>query len=230
VRLDGKPATEYTDEHPLGRGYIGLQLNSGQIAFRDIKLRPLGLKPIFNGKDLTGWKTDQVQNSVFSVTPEGLLHLNNGKGQLESEGQFADFVLQLEILCNGKELNSGIFFRSIPGDFWMGYESQIHNGFKNGDRTQPKDGGTGGIFRRQNARRIVADDFQWFTKTIVAEGDHMAVWVNGIQVSDWTDTREPHPNPRQGRRREAGTIILQGHDPSTNLMFRNIRAAETAPR
>jgi hypothetical protein len=230
VKLDGTRVLDYMDEHPLGRGYIGLQLNSGRAAFRNIKLRLLGLAPIFNGRDLAGWKTDQAQKSKFAVTPDGALRVTNGKGQLESDGLYADFVLQLEIFCNGRELNSGIFFRSIPGDFWMGYESQIHNGFKNGDRTQPKDGGTGAIFRRQNARRVVADDFQWFSKTIIAEADHMSVWVNGIQVSDWTDDRAAHPNPRQGRRREAGTIIIQGHDPSTDISFRNIRAGEMAGR
>ena len=54
----------------------------------------------------------------------------------------------------------------------------------------------------------------------------MACWVNGIQVSDWTDTRPANDNPRQGLRRAAGTLIIQGHDPTTDLSFRNLRAAE----
>ena len=112
----------------------------------------------------------------------------------------------------------------------MGYESQIHNGMHGGDRNRPNNGGTGGIFRRQEARRVVANDFEWFHKTIVADGPHMAVWVNGIQVSDWTDDREPHQNPRKGKRLEKGTIILQGHDPTTDLSFRNLRIVEMAPR
>jgi hypothetical protein len=58
----------------------------------------------------------------------------------------------------------------------------------------------------------------------------MAVWVNGFQVTDWTDRRSPDPNPRRGRRLEAGTIILQGHDPTTNLRFRNMRVGEMKSR
>ena len=104
-----------------------------------------------------------------------------------------------------------------------GYESQIHNGFKGGDRTDPIDCGTGGIFRRQNARRVMADDQEWFAKTIVADGRHFATWVNGYQVADWTDTRKADPNPRRGLRLEAGTIMIQGHDPTTDLSFRNLR-------
>src|SRR6185295_18699922 len=120
--------------------------------------------------DLTGWTVYPDKLSVFSVTPEGELNVKNGNGQLESQGQFADFVLQLEIISNGRELNSGIFFRSIPGEFWQGYESQIHNGFLGDDRTKPKDCGTGGFYRRQNARKVVSNDREWFHETLVVSG------------------------------------------------------------
>jgi hypothetical protein len=112
----------------------------------------------------------------------------------------------------------------------MGYESQIHNGYRDGDRTQPIDCGTGGIFRRVNARRVVSDDGVWFRKTIIAEGPHVSVWVNGYQVTDWTDERQPNENPRRGLRTTAGSIMLQGHDPTTNLMFRGLVASELPAR
>ncbi len=230
VRLDGKPVLDWKDPQPLGRGYIGLQKNEGAVAFRNIKLRPLGLAPLFNGKDLTGWRTFPGKESRFSVTPAGDLQILSGPGQLETEATFGDFVLQTEIFVDGDALNSGIFFRSIPGDFSNGYESQIHNGFEKGDRSRPSNAGTGAIFRRQTARRVLADDRMWFTKTIICAGPHMAVWVNGFQVTDWTDRRSPDPNPRRGRRLKAGTIILQGHDPTTNLRFRNMRVGEMKSR
>ncbi len=226
VWLDGQQVLDYTDPSPLPRGHIGLQLNRGKVEFRNVKLKPLSLAPIFNGRDLNGWHVFPGKKSEFSVTREGELHVTNGNGQLESEGQYADFVLQCEVFSNGRHLNSGIFFRSIRGEFWQGYESQIHNGFHGTDRANPIDFGTGGFYRRQKARRVVADDFQWFHKTLVVAEDHMATWVNGYQVSDWTDTRAANPNPREGLRREAGTILIQGHDPSTDLRFRNFRVAE----
>ena len=65
--------------------------------------------------------------------------------QLESEKSYGDFVLQLECYSNGKHLNSGIFFRSIPGEYNNGYECQIRNEYKDNDRTQPVDFGTGTI-------------------------------------------------------------------------------------
>jgi hypothetical protein len=226
IKLDGKLVLDYTDPKPLPRGLIGLQLNSGPVAFRNIKLKPLGLKPIFNARDLSGWKNHPESKSVFSVTPKGELNVKNGRGLLESEARFGDFVLQFEAFSNGNELNSGIFFRSIPGEFANGYESQIHNGYKDGDRSKPKDFGTGGIYRRQPARKVVPNDFEWFANTLVVSGNHMAVWVDGYQVTDWTDTRAPNANPRQGLRLEAGTLGIQGHDPTTDLLFRNLKAGE----
>jgi hypothetical protein len=230
VKLDGDPVLDYTDPKPLGRGFIGLQLNEGKVEFRNVKLKPLGMKSLFNGKDLGGWKTYPDMKSVFSVTPEGWLRVVGGSGQLETESQYADFTMQLEAFVNGKGINSGIFFRSIPGDPMNGYESQIHNGYLDGDRAKPQDAGTGAIFRRQNARQVVADDFTWFTKTIHADDKHMAVWVNGYQVTDWSDDRPPDPNPRRGLRLEPGTIIIQGHDPTTDFSFRNLRIAELPER
>jgi hypothetical protein len=191
-------------------------------------LRPRAAKSLFNGRDLTGWNTDRAEASEFSVTPEGELHIVNGRGQIESDASFGDFVLQLDCFVNGDGLNSGVFFRSIPREFTNGYESQIQNAVVDGDPTKPVDCGTGGIYRRVNARRVNARDREWFTKTINASGPNIAVWVNGLQVTDWTDTRAPHPNPRNGLRIEPGTLSLQGHDPTTDLRFRNIRISDYA--
>jgi hypothetical protein len=66
--------------------------------------------------------------------------------------------------------------------------------------------------------------------TFIAGGPHMAAWVNGYQVTNWTDTRPPDPNPRKGMRLEAGTLMIQGHDSTTDLSFRNLRASEMANR
>ena len=137
VTLDGKVVLDWKDPRPLGRGYIGLQHNQGEVAFRNIKLRPLGLEPLFNGKDLTGWQIFPEKDSRFFVNHAGELQVLSGPGQLETTDTFGDFVLQSEVFVDGEALNSGIFFRSIPGDFSNGYESQIHNGFKDGNRDQP---------------------------------------------------------------------------------------------
>ncbi len=230
VRLNGVLALDYTDPNPLRRGFIGLQLNKGAVAFRNIRLKPLGLVALFNGKDLQGWTQPPQAKSKAMVTAAGELSLRDGKGYLESSKQFADFVARIECQTLAPNLNSGLFFRCIPGQEMNGYESQIHNGCKAGDRAQPADCGTGGIFRRVNARLVAADDLAWFTKTLNVAGPSVAVWVNGYQVTQWTDERPQDENPRKGLRLAAGTLQLQGHDPTTDLLFRNLQAAELPPR
>jgi hypothetical protein len=224
--MDGKVVLQYTDPKPIQIGYIALQSREGPVAFRNIRLRPVGLKPLLDGKELKGWSTDRAEKSKFEVTKEGELHLTNGPGQIDSNADFKNFVLQLDCKVNGDGLNSGVFFRTLREGRWTGYESQINNVFKDGDRMKPADFGTGAIYRRQPARRVVPSDREWFTKTIVADGPHIAVWVNGYQVTDWTDTRPADENPRKGYRQGGGAIAIQGHDPTTDFLFRNLRAAE----
>ena len=164
------------------------------------------------------------------MTQKGELEIRGGRGQIESRQQYGDFIFSLLCRTNAEGLNSGVFFRCVPGELMNGYESQIQNQFKNGDRTDPVDCGTGGIFRRVDARRVNADDNQWFAKTIIATGPHFAVWVNGYLVTDWTDQRKPHANPRKGLRLEPGTIIFQGHDPTTDILMKEIKVREISPR
>jgi hypothetical protein len=211
------------------RSAVRIEVPAGsKVAVRNVRLLPLGLQSIFNGKDLTGWKevkTDRTK-SEFTVTDKGELNIKNGPGDLQTEGQWDDFVLQLEIFSNGDHLNSGVFFRCLPGEFWRGYEAQIRNQWKGDDRTKAVDYGTGGIYNRQPARKVVSSDREWFTMTVAAEGTHLAVWVNGYQTADYTDTRPPNRSARDGAKTDKGPISLQGHDPTTDLSFRNIRIAE----
>jgi Domain of Unknown Function (DUF1080) len=223
-----------------------------KLALRNVKLVPRGAKALFNGKDLEGWKEFPGKKSKFTVTKEGWLNIKDGPGDLQTEGRWADFVLQLECISNGNHLNSGVFFRCIPGQYQQGYEAQIRNQFTKEPKQEytleeydPKtheltgkkkikstavDYGTGAIYRRMPARREVAKDREWFTLTVVARGRHLATWVNGIQVVDWTDNRPLKDNARTGCRLEKGAISLQGHDPTTDLSFRNIRIADLSGR
>lgn len=235
VALDDVVLSDYFSEErnygslsddSVRRGRIGLQFREGPIAFRNIRIKARGMKPIFNGKNLDGWNTKLAQASKFAVTDAAELHVTNGSGQLESNDSYGDFLMQFQCKTNGDHLNSGMFFRCIPGERMNGYECQIHNGLKDGDPAKPADGGTGGIYRRVPARKVMSRDHEWFGVTVLADGPHIATWVNGVQVVDWTDTRPKHKNPRNGLRLEPGTFCIQGHDPTTDLLFRDLRILE----
>lgn len=238
IRLNGESVLDVQNAlHPMG--VIGLQYNEGKpIAFRDIKLRPLGLEAMFNGKNFDGWQTvdhpTREEADPKWTVKEEMIHVESGPGELESVEQYGDFVMQLDVRTNpdGPEHhpNSGVFFRKERGVYGLGYESQIRNEFQHGDVALPFDYGTGAIYRRVSARKIVAKDGEFFHKTIVVSGRRMAVWVNGYQVTSWADTRPEGGNGRVQYRAEPGSIALQAHDPTTNLDFKNLRIVELADR
>jgi len=281
----GNPADKgewrsFDHDFDQGRVRMGVTIPSGgKSRLRSIAFLPSGGKPIFDGKTLEGWKEIPGKKSKFTVTPEGWINVKDGNGDLQTVEQWDDFVYQMEIISNGKHLNSGVFYRAIPDEFWSGYESQIRNEWitdlklkdgtkvsgsytdkgdmatvqackkanregtnwipardvktlKKNDiaevvdfRNRPVDIGTGGIYNRQPARKVVPSDNEWFTMTIVAVGNHHSVWVNGYQTADYDDNARPAKSARNGRKDEKGVISLQGHDPTTDLSFRNIRIA-----
>ena len=198
-----------------------------RVEVKEVKLRPLALRPLFNGENLDGWNIIPDRASVFSVI-EGALNIKDGNGQIETVETFRDFIVQMDIISNGEHLNSGVFFRGPVGVFWKGYEAQVRNQWMRDDRERPVDFGTGGIYGVNPARKVVSTDHEWFNMTIVCRGNHMAVWVDGYQVSDFTDTRpvDPGADGKNGYVPDAGTIHLQGHDPATDLSFKNIHIQE----
>lgn len=226
VWLDGSQIVDFTDTSEFTRltGKLGLQMNEGRAAYKNVCIRPLRFRSLLNGKDTEGWHPVPGSKSAF-VVQDGLLNVSGGPGFLETDATFQDFAMKVTARMHGTGLNSGVFFRAMPGTEKApsnGYEMQLHNGKKDGDPAKPADYGTGAIFRRIPARRIIANDSSFFTAVLIAQGDYFASWVNGYQVVSWTDTREDRENPREGRRLAGGHLSLQGHDPRTNLDFQTI--------
>ena len=230
--VDGK---KVLDQQVKQLGTIVLHYRNGdRISFRQLKLKPLGLSPLFNGKDLNGWRevpARQAKDAGEWAVKDGMIHVEHGPGQLETNGQYKDFVLQLDIRANSKDPRkhplSGVFLRGDANGVATGYEAKIHNDFKDNDRSQPLDFGTGGIDRIQPTRKVVSNDNEFFTKTILVRGRHFSVWVNGIQLTDWDD---PNPEGAVVANNQAklgpGNISLQAHDAGSNVDFQNVRIAE----
>ncbi|MFP6581672.1 MAG: family 16 glycoside hydrolase [Candidatus Hydrogenedentota bacterium] len=228
--LDGSDSARKVVIGTNERGHIGIMFHHNgdtKVEISEVKLRPLGLKSIFNGKNLDGWNILPDHASKFSVD-DGGIRIQDGNGQIETAGVYKDFVLQLDIFSNGTHLNSGVFFRGPVGVFWKGYESQVRNHWSKDDRTNPVDYGTGGNYGNQSTRKVVPSDKEWFKKTVVADGNHFSIWINGYQTSDFTDNRpvDRSFNAKEGYVGAAGTIHLQGHDPTTDLTFKNIYIQE----
>jgi len=216
VWVNGQQSVDYNDTTNLANGLIGLQFRESSIKFRNIRIRPITYA-ILPAKDLKDFN-EPAGNIQAELSDAGSLTLTGGKGHLELLQPHANCCIQFAAQTLAENVNSGLFFRCIPGEDMNGYECQIHHGFKE-DRRRPVDAGMGAIFRRQNAKAVLSDANEKAYVTIIADGPTMSTWVNGVQVVDWEDTRSPNANPRKGLRLEAGTIMLQGHDPTCKVRF-----------
>jgi hypothetical protein len=214
--VNGVLSVDYTDTTGLQAGHIGLQFREGSIRFRNIRIRPISYA-LLPAKSLSDF--NQPAGEVKAeLDDQGSLVLTGGKGHLELLQPHANCCIQVAFQTLAENVNSGLFFRCIPGEDMNGYECQIHHGY-NQDRRRPTDSGMGAIFRRQPAKAVLSDKAEKTYMTIVADGPQLNTWVNGVQVAEWIDAREANPNPRKGLRTEAGTIMLQGHDPGCKIRF-----------
>jgi hypothetical protein len=217
--VNGQQSVDYNDTTGLTAGKIGLQFREGAIRFRNIRIRPIGYSVLPNATK-SDWN-EPAGTIEASFTEGGTIKLKGGRGHIELLQPHANVCLQAKALTLTENVNSGIFFRCIPGEDMNGYECQIHHGFK-GDRRRAVDAGSGSIFRRQNAKAVLSDEGKPVHVTIVADGPNIATWVEGVPVVSWTDTRAANDNPRKGLRTEAGTIMLQGHDPGSEVEFQSM--------
>ncbi len=66
--IDNKKIVDAKVATVPARGHLAIQANSGKVAFRNLKVKPLETKPLLNGKDLTGWKVFPDKKSEYTIT------------------------------------------------------------------------------------------------------------------------------------------------------------------
>src|SRR5262249_46327122 len=73
---------------------------------------PEGFQPLFNGKDLTGWRVNEDGNLKVWGAEKGILYVNgSGGGWLMTDKEYSDFELRLEFKLP-EAGNSGVALRS----------------------------------------------------------------------------------------------------------------------
>lgn len=181
-----------------------------------------GWQPLFNGKNLDGWKPNE-KPETFSVK-DGEIVVKGDRCHMFYVGpvnnaDFKNFELRAEIMTK-KGANSGIYFHTeFQKDGWpaKGYEIQVNN-----SHTDPKR--TAGVYGIKDNFDHVADDDKWFTMEIKVEGKHIVTKVDGKVISDFTEPAEPYTPPKNfpGRKVDHGTFAIQGHDPGSEVHYRKI--------
>ena len=92
----------------------------------------------------------------------------------------------------------------------------------NNSHSDPKRGA--GLYAVQDNFEAPAKDGEWYTMTIKVQGKHVQTFVNGKQIVDYTEPANPErPAAMKGRLISHGTFAIQGHDPGSKVMYRNIK-------
>lgn len=177
-------------------------------------------KPIFNGRDLSGWAT--VEGGEWTVE-NGVLTGKNGKNWstnpektgswLRTEKEYGDFRLELQYMIS-EGGNSGVFFRSAleKNPAFTGYEMQIYDA---PGQPPSKQGPTAIYDVVAPTKNLVRPAGQWNTVTITARGKQITIEMNGEVVLESEQDRSMK-----------GYVGLQNHDEKAVVRYRNIRVEE----
>ena len=255
VDADVSTITETADgqgvaKHPglsRSKGHIGWLGHGAQVEFRSIRVKPLepytqgphntppeGFVPLFNGKDLNGWKglvgdpksrakmtSDQLAAEQKKADERMRQHWKAEDGVIAFDGKgkslctakdYGDFEFYVDWKI-GKNGDSGIYVRGSP-------QIQIWD-----PADHPE--GSGGLYNNQKnpSKPTACADTpigQWNRFRILMVSEKVTVWLNSEKVVDnvvlenyWDRSQPIYPT---------GQIELQNH--SHPLWFRNIYIRE----
>ena len=139
------------------------------------------LKPIFNGKDLSGWEVpDGNDEAGWYKAVEGVLKIQSGpkkKGSiLWSKKKYRNFVMEFEFRMGEGRVDSGVHVRT---------KDQIQIGISgslNRDMTcSPYIPGKGYPVEAKNIKKLLRPK-DWNTMRIQAIGKEYTVWLQGEKV------------------------------------------------
>jgi hypothetical protein len=187
-----------------------------------------GWQPLFDGTSLTGWRA--TENAGSWRVEHGALVASGPRSHLYYIGTaeratFRNFELQVEVMTR-PGANSGIYFHAgRPESGWpaRGLEVQINNTYA-GDEEYRERRKTGSLYGIRNVYSQVVPDNEWFRLAVTVRGKQVRVLVNDQVTVDYT---EPVPPAVEGEYKNRvlseGAFALQAHDPSSTVLFRNIR-------
>lgn len=154
------------------------------------------LKPIFNGKDLTGWDGDPTLWSV----KDGVIHgetteQNPAKGNtfiIWKDGKVGDFELRLSFRCNATN-NSGIQYRSKHIADSNVKNKWVVRGYQHELRNENKFPNTSSFIYDEGGKRgricLVGEKASWTDGKKVVESTFLdeAGFQKLMKVDDWND-------------------------------------------
>lgn len=187
-------------------------------------------KPLFNGKDLRGWK----HVGLGSMTVEdGLIVTHGGMGLLYwTGGKVGHCKLRVVYKMRDFNDNSGVYIRIPiePREAWMpvhyGYEVQIDNHPEEDNEDEYHATGTLYSLTKPLARPGKPGP-DWNTLLITIDGPRTIVEVNDVRVTDYREgdavpERKYDFEPERGPRPIEGYFGLQNHHKDDVVMFKEV--------
>ena len=169
--------------------------------------------PIFNGKDLTGWRLIKPESDNGWSVVDGVLQnrIEKGKhfGNLRTDKEFEDFNLKLEVRTQ-EGSNSGIYLRGV-------YEIQVAETF--GKALDPHN--MGALYSRITPSMAAEKPIgEWQTMDITLVDRHVTVILNGKTIIDNQPALGCTGGALTSDEMKPGPLYLQGDH--TNIDYRNI--------
>src|SRR5687767_10431664 len=226
-----------------------LLLAAGLLVAVSASAADAGFKPLFNGKDLSGWNGNPKLWSVKDGVIQGQTTAENPtKGNtflIYTNGEFADFELRFSYKIEGG--NSGMQYRSkvVNAQNWVagGYQGDFEAGKTYSGILYDEAGVAGGRqIMAQRGESVVWDEDckkqvvgsvgkseeiqakikpgDWNTYVIIARGKELMHQINGAKTVEVTDNCE-------AKRLKKGILAIQLHaGPPMMVQVKDIRIKE----
>jgi hypothetical protein len=178
------------------------------------------LEPLFNGKDLTGFKAEE--SKAFWRVEDGVLIGENDaakKGNyLWTEKEYGDFVIEFDVRWKGtppRGVDTGVEMRKPNIQLQLGVSGSLKvdmsGSFYVGKAGYPEAG------QAKEAKTLMKPEGEWNHFRIQAKGDTFTCWINGQKASEYTDPKFSGAAP----------LGLQIH-PGVEMKceYRNVKIAE----
>ncbi len=202
------------------------------------KERKAGWQLLWNGRDLSGWKSNSPNGDMNkgwkAVDGELVIMAGSGAGDIITEKRYHDFELSIDFKIT-EGANSGIkYFIGENGS--IGCEFQIlddenHPDAKMGFNGNRRLGSLYDLIPADGWTLVAKRD--WNTARIVVRGNHVEHWLNGVKIleyeknNDMWDTIVSHSKFAKVENfagGDGGHILLQDHNDEVH--YRNLKIRE----
>jgi hypothetical protein len=208
---------EFSDVDGLMQmGGIALQVHSIDVDGREVKWRNMEIKELdvaewdrpFNGRNTEGW-TNPLGRGDVSVSDGELQLSGDDMFFLLTEASYEDFVFDTWVNAGAK---GGLLFRS-PDNAIGGYRAEIDptEDALSGSLYNASDGEWLKSIDGESHSQMAYDPGGWNYYRVVADGNKMRVWVNGITTAEVSDDTN-----------SAGGIGLQHRGGDGTIRFRDL--------